>query len=251
MYALVTGASSGIGKELARELAAIGYDLILVARRKDRLLELKEVLQDEYSSNCICLEYDLSNQKNCVSLFTTCKGYPIRVVVNNAGFGKTGDYEEVTLDDELSMIQTNIVAVHILTKLFAKHMKKGIILNVSSITAFYPIPLMASYGATKSYVLNYSRAVNYELKKAKKPVKICALCPGPVDTEFNQVAGADLALKSITAKECAKIAIEGMRRGKEIIVPGATTKLMSLLSHISPSSISLPIEYKIQIKKLL
>src|SRR5574344_754440 len=137
MYAVLTGASSGIGKALSRELAAIGYDLILVARRQDRLLELKDELQDTYSCNCICMEYDLSDSKNCKELFFKCKKYPVRVVINNAGFGKTGDYASTLLSDELSMIQTNIGAVHILTKLFAGHMKKGIILNVSSIAAFY------------------------------------------------------------------------------------------------------------------
>ena len=250
MYALITGASSGIGWALSRELAAIGYDLILVARRKDRLIELKHELQAIYACDCVCMEYDLSDHKNCETMFLECKKYPIRVVINNAGFGKTGDYESIELSDELSMIHTNIDAVHILTKLFARHMKKGIILNVASIAAFYPIPMMAAYGATKSYVLNYSRAVNYELKKAKKPVKICVLCPGPVNTEFNQVAGADFSLKSMTPERCAELAIAGMRKGKELIVPGATTKIMHLLSHISPSLIALPVEYRIQTKKM-
>ena len=250
MYALITGASSGIGKALSKELAVIGYDLILVARRKDRLLELREELQDTYSCHCICMEYDLSVSKNCEELFHECKKYPLHVVINNAGFGKAGDYESIELQEELSMIHTNIDAVHILTKLFARHMKKGIILNVASIAAFYPVPIMAAYGATKSYVLNYSRAVNYELKKAKKPVKICVLCPGPVNTEFNQVAGVEFSLKSMSPERCAKIAIKGMRKGKELIVPGATTKTMSLLSHISPSIISLPVEYRIQTKKV-
>ncbi len=250
MYALVTGASSGIGKALAKELATIGYDLILVARRKDRLLELKEDLQKDYRCNCLCVECDLNNSTNCISLFNTVKNYPIGVVINNAGFGKTGDYSTIELKNELAMIKTNIQAVHILTKLFARHMKKGIILNVASIAAFFPIPMMATYGATKSYVLHYSRAVNYELKKQKKPVKVCVLCPGPVDTEFNQVAGADFSLKSMTPSKCAKIAIAGMRKGKEVIIPGITTKCMSYLSHIAPSFLSLPVEYAIQTKKI-
>lgn len=250
MYALVTGASSGIGKAISRELAEIGYDLILVARRKDRLVELKKELQEDYACHCRCMEYDLSEAKNCEQLFEDCKQFPIRVVINNAGFGKTGDYASIELSEEMSMIQTNINAVHILTKLFATNMNKGIILNVASIAAFYPVPMMAAYGATKSYVLSYSRAVNYELKKAKKNVRISVLCPGPVDTEFNQVAGADFSLKSMTPEQCAKIAIKGMRKGKELIVPGATTKIMSVLSHVSPSSIALPVEYSIQKKKM-
>lgn len=250
MYALVTGASSGIGKALSRELAKIGYDLILVARRTERLLALKQELKKEFATTCVILEYDLSNPDNCIALFKDCKSYPIRVVINNAGFGKTGDYSTIRLEDELAMINTNITAVHILTKLFANHMLEGLILNVASIAAFYPIPVMSAYGASKSYVLQYSRAVNYELKKAGKPVKICVLCPGPVDTEFNQVAGASFSLTSMSPEQCAKIAIAGMRKGKEVIVPGITTKIMSVLSHISPAVISLPVEYKIQTKKL-
>lgn len=250
MYALVTGASSGIGKSLSRELAMIGYDLILVARRKERLLALKQELKSEFDTTCVILEYDLSNPNNCVELYRDCECFPIRVVINNAGFGKTGDYSSIELEDELNMINTNITAVHILTKLFARHMKSGLILNVASIAAFYPIPVMAAYGASKSYVLQYSRAVNYELKKAGKPVKICVLCPGPVDTEFNQVAGANFSLKSMSPEQCAKVAIAGMRKGKEVIVPGLTTKVMSLLSHISPSVVSLPVEYRIQTRKL-
>ncbi len=250
MYALVTGASSGIGKALAKELAGIGYDLILVARRKDRMIKLKEELQKDYPCTCLCVECDLSDSNNCISLFHKVKHYPIKVVINNAGFGKTGDYSSTKLEDELAMVKTNIQAVHILTKLFANHMKKGIILNVASIAAFYPIPMMSSYGATKSYVLNYSRAINYELKKQKKPVKVCVLCPGPVDTEFNQVAGADFSLKSMSPSKCAKIAIAGMRKGKEVILPGITTKCMGYLSHIVPSFLSLPVEYAIQTKKM-
>ncbi len=249
MYALVTGASSGIGRSISYELAAIGYDLILVARRVDRLEKIKHDLNISYGCNVIIMDYDLSDPNNCIDLFEECRKYSIRVVVNSAGFGKTGTYETVDIEDEVAMIDTNITAVHVLTKLFATHMKKGIILNVASIAAFYPIPLMATYGASKSYVLSYSRAVNYELKKAKKNVKVCVLCPGPVDTEFNQVAGAEFSLHSMTPEQVAKVAIAGMRRGKEVIVPGVTTKLMSLLSHIAPSVVSLPLEYMIQSRK--
>ncbi|MDO5521591.1 MAG: SDR family oxidoreductase [bacterium] len=250
MYALITGASSGIGREMARELARRDYDLIVVARRKDRLLALKEELEGKYGIDVQVMESDLSKPEHCVRLYKDCKGYPINLVINNAGFGKAGTFTDLSLEDELAMIQTNVSAVMTLTKLFARHMKQGRILNVSSIAAFYPTPMMSTYGASKSYVLSLSRSVNYEMKKKKKNVRVSVLCPGPVETEFNAVAGADMDLASISAKTCAKIAISGLLKGKEVIVPGFQTKLMWYLSKLAPESISLPIEYYIQSKKL-
>lgn len=250
MYTLITGASSGIGLEMARLFAKRGSSLILVARRTDRLLKLKEELLANYSIDIICMQYDLSKKENCYALFEACKAYPIRIVVNNAGFGKAGAFTHIPLEEELAMIETNVIAVHILTKLFARHMKKGRILNVASIAGFVPGPIMATYGATKSYVLNLSRAVNYEMKQAKKPVHISVLCPGPVDTEFNSVAGADFSLRSLSAQQCAKEAMDGLFRGKEVIIPSLTTKLMRQLLRITPDCLLLPIEYRIQTKKL-
>ncbi|MDO5294724.1 MAG: SDR family oxidoreductase [bacterium] len=250
MYALITGASSGIGREMARELARRNYDLIIVARRKDRLIELKNELEGKYGNNIIVMDSDLSKPEHCVSLYKACKDYPIRIVINNAGFGKAGAFTDLSLEDELSMIQTNVSAVMLLTKLFARHMKQGRILNVSSIAAFYPTPMMSTYGASKSYVLSLSRSVNYEMKKLHKNVRVSVLCPGPVQTEFNSVAGADMDLASISAKTCAKVAISGLLKGQEVIVPGLQTKLMRYLSKIAPDFISLPLEYHIQSKKL-
>ncbi len=250
MYALVTGASSGIGREMARELARHEFDLILVARRKNRLVHLKDELESEYSVQATYFEYDLSKPENCIALFNDCKKYPIGVLINNAGFGKAGYFTDLSLEDELAMIQTNVSAVMTLTKLFAKRMKRGRILNVASIAAFYPTPMMSTYGASKSYVLSLSRAVNYEMKKLGKDVKVSVLCPGPVTTEFNSVAGADMDLASISPRRCAKIAISGLLKGREVIVPGAQTTLMRYLAKLVPDCISLPVEHRIQSKKL-
>lgn len=250
MFALITGASSGIGREMARLLARQGYHVILVARRGKRLASLKEELENRYSIQAIALEADLSNPDACRKLFEQTKKYPITIVINNAGFGKAGSFEEIPLQDELAMIQTNISAVVTLTKLFARHMTHGRILNVASIAGYYKTPMMATYGASKSYVVSFSRSVNYEMKRSNKKVRISVLCPGPVKTEFNQVAGAGNDLSSISASRCAKEAIDGLLKGKEIIVPGLQTKLMRYLSKVAPDCITLPLEYHIQSKKL-
>lgn len=250
MYALITGASSGIGREMAKILAFKGYHLILVARRMDRLKQLQKEIEGDYPISVIPLPYDLSKKENCIALFEECKQYPISVVINNAGFGKTGRFVTIPLEEELDMIATNVTALHILTKLFATHMKRGYILNVSSIAGHTPTPVMATYGATKAYVLSLTESINYEMKRFNKPVHISALCPGPVTTEFNQVSGADFACRSITAKQCATLGLKGMFAKKSVIFPSVETKLLAWGAKLSPMKLILPIEYIIQTKKL-
>lgn len=250
MYALITGASSGIGKEMAKQLAERGTNIILVARRIHRLTYLKKALEQKYKIHVVTMQFDLSVKENCYALFDACREYPVRILINNAGFGKAGRFDHIPLDEELSMINTNVTAVHILTKLFASHMKNGRILNVASIAGFVPTPLMSTYGATKSYVLSLSRAVNYEMKRTGKNVHVSVLCPGPVATEFNAVAGADFSLRSLSASQCAKEAIDGLFKKKDIIIPGLMTKIMRQLSRITPENLLLPIEYIVQTKKM-
>ena len=214
--ALVTGASSGIGREIARELDSRGFRVILTARREDRLRELADELLD--SRVIVC---DLSREDECKRLHEEVKGEKVTVLVNNAGFGKLGDFDKIPLEDELRMIDTNVTAVHILTKLFLQDFKaadRGYILNVASSAGLMPGgPLMATYYATKAYVTSLTSAIHEELKMAGSRVKISALCPGPVDTEFNSVANAQFGVKSISAEYCAKRAVEGMFAGKMII----------------------------------
>lgn len=251
MYAFITGASSGIGREIAILLAKRGYHLILVARREERLKQLKKQLQKKWDKLDIIIENcDISKEENCINLFEKYQSYPITVVINNAGFGAVGNFTDISLDKELNMIQTNIIAVHIFTKLFSASMKKGYILNVASIAAFQPGPFLATYSATKSYVFELGMAINYELKRQGKPVHITTLCPGPVNTEFNAVAGADFALPSISAKTCARKAMEGLFSKKDFVVPSFSTKILRILTRVTPYSIILPINYKIQTKKL-
>lgn len=250
MYAVITGASSGIGREIARLLAKKGYHLILAARRGKRLLVIKEQLEKKYQIHVITISADLSKEEDCINLFQQSKEYPVRIVVNAAGFGKVGNYTQVSMKEELAMIDTNIKAVHILTKLFANHMKKGRILNVASIAAFQPGPYFATYSATKAYVLQLSLAINYEMMRMRKNVRVLTLCPGPVNTEFNAVAGTDFAMPSISAKKCAKIAVDGIFKSKPVILPGFQVKCARLAAKFAPYSLILPVEYYIQTKKL-
>ncbi len=249
MFAVVTGASSGIGLEIARLLAIRGYDLIIVARRKNKLYKIKKSFEKRYLIKVIPMEVDLSKEENCIKFFSNIKKYPIKVWVNNAGFGKLGRFEDIPLDQEVDMIHTNVIASHIFTKLFIKEKGKGYILNISSISGFQPDPMMATYGATKSYLLNLGLSVGYELKKHKSKVSLTTVCPGPVRTEFNKVANTDFALKSISPKRCAKEALSGMFRKKLLVIPGNDIKLLHILSKFSPLCISLPIEYLIQTSK--
>ena len=246
MKALITGASSGIGKDIARYLSSLGYDLIIVARR----LELLENLKKELNTNIEIVCLDISKKENCYKLFEEHKD--IDILVNNAGFGLFGYFSDTDLDKELNMIETNIIAVHILTKLYVKEMikkDKGHILNVASIAGFMVGPLMSTYYATKNYVVSLSRAINKELKKRKSNVKISVLCPGPVKTEFNDVAGVKFSINGLSSKFVAKYAIDKMFKNKEVIIPGIFIKLLKFGNKISPDCVSIEVAYNTQKSK--
>lgn len=248
--ALVTGASSGIGKEIAKELNKHGYDLILVARRLDRLNELKKQLK----GNIVTINCDLLKKENCIELYNKVKEYNISVLVNNAGFGAIGYFNEIPLERELEMIDTNCKALHILTKLFLSDFIKkdrGYILNVASSAGLLPGgPLMSTYYATKSYVVSLTSGISEELKAMNSRVSISALCPGPVNTEFNKVANVKFNLKSISAEKCAKIGIDEMFKRKLIIIPSTDMKASSLATRLLPRSLTLPITKHMQTKKI-
>lgn len=245
MYAIITGASSGIGREMAILLAQKNYSLILVARRKDRLEQLKEQLQKQYAIEVKVAVYDLSNRQSCLDFCQKYRNYPVEILINNAGFGKIGYVTDTPLEEQLSIIDTNIIAVHILSKEFAKRMKKGYILNVASIAAFQPSPFLSTYGATKSYVAKFSMALGYEFKKQRKHISVTTLCPGPVSTEFDLVAGTDFSLSAITAKECAIEGLNGMFKKKRLVLP-KTAKLAYIGVKFLPLNIVIPIVHKIQ-----
>jgi len=238
MRALITGASSGIGRDMAKILSNKGYDLILVARDAEKLQEVKKQLK----TNVTVISTDLSNSENCKNVYNQVKEKfdSIDLLINNAGFGEFGFLTETNLDKEINLINTNITAVHILTKLFLKDMKEknqGHILNVASIAGFLPGPLMAAYYSSKSYVLRLSQSIREELKKQKSNVKISVLCPGPVNTNFNNVAGVKFALPSFTSEQVAKYTINKMLKNKFLIIPGIAIKLTAFASKIIPSVI--------------
>lgn len=248
MKALITGASSGIGHEFAIQLSNMGYDLILVARRKSKLEKLKK----ELNTNVEIIPMDISSTFNCNLLYNQVKKENIDILINNAGFGKCGLFDEIKLDHELDMIDTNIKAVHILTKLFLKDFKKrnsGYILNVASSAAFLPGPLMATYYSTKAYVLRLTESISEELKKENSSVYIGALCPGPVNTEFNDVAKVKFAVKAQESEEVVRYAIKKMFKRKIVIIPGITNRLGVYLSKLLPLKLKLKICYNIQKRK--
>lgn len=245
MTALVTGASSGLGRDMARALHARGYDLILVARREDRLKKLRE----ELSGKAEIIVTDLSTAENCIRLYEGLKGRNINVLINNAGFGAFGTFDQVPLNTELSMIQTNVVAVHVLTKLFLKDFiarDKGYIMNVASSAAFLPGPLMAAYYSTKAYVLRLTQAIGEELRQKGSHVSVSAFCPGPVDTEFNKVADVTFGVKSLQSRQAADYAVKKMLARKRVIVPGVQMKLLKFFMRFAPDSLLLRISYQIQ-----
>lgn len=249
MKAIITGASSGLGKEFAIQLSKMGYDLVLVARRKDKLKEIKQQL--ETNVEIVCL--DLSFPTNCVKLFKKYRKDNIDILINNAGFGVFGTFDKTPLDKELEMIDTNIVAVHTLTKLFLQKFKKddaGYIMNVASAAAFQPGPLMASYYASKSYVYNLSAAIWQELKKEKSNVKISVLCPGPVNTEFNDVAGVKFGVKAQESNDVVKYALNQMFKNKLRIIPGFYMRLLLFLEKFVSYKSLLNITYNIQKSKV-
>ena len=248
MYALVTGASAGIGMEIAKYLAVKGYDLILTARREDRLEKLRKQIITRYPDrSVIVIPADLSKREECVRLFTeSCAqagGQNIEFVVNNAGMGVYGLFLETDLDKELTLIDLNVTSVHILSKLFLREMVKnghGVLLNVGSCAGFTSGPTFSSY---------YTEAIHEELRQAHSPVKVSCLCPGPVDTAFNDNAGVLVSGKQITAKQAAREGVDGALKGKMIVIPGTKMKAVTVGSHLLGEHLSTRINYMIQKKK--
>lgn len=250
MKALITGASSGIGRDIARELAKIKYDLILIGRNEERLNDLKNELENSQKINVKIYAMDLSIKENVYRLYEQERD--IDLLVNNAGFGLYGEFAKTDLDKEVNMIETNITALHILMKLYLQEMvkkDKGQILNVASIAGFMPGPLMATYYASKNYVVALSRAVHKELKKAKSNVKISVLCPGPVNTNFNNVANVSFKMDGLSSQYVAKYTVKKMLKGKFIIVPGTAIRLVRAFSEITPDIIKEEFSYHAQTKK--
>ena len=249
MTALITGASSGLGYEFAKQLSKKGYDIIAVARRTDRLSALAKELQ----TNVVPITADLSKESECKKLFEETKDADIDIVINNAGFGLLGEFSDSDLSRELEMIDVNCKAPHILTKLYlSKFMadNKGYILNVCSVGSFMPGPLLSAYYASKAYLLSLTRAVYEEIRRSGRNVYIGCLCPGPIDTEFNSVAKGSAGIKSRSAAEIAEYSIKKMMKRKMTIIPGFEVKLSAIAAKLLPVKLMMKITYSIQKKKI-
>ena len=249
MKALITGASSGIGKEIAYYLASLGIDLIVVARNKEKLEKIKK----DVNVNVKIITMDLIIQENVFKLYDMVKSDDIDILINNAGFGLFGTFDETDLSRELEMIDLNVTTYHILTKLFLKDFlkkNKGYILNVCSSAGFMAGPRLSTYYATKNYITKLTLAINEELRQKKSNVSISALCPGPVNTNFNKVAHGEFAINEISPKYVAKLGIDKMFKKKMLIVPTFKMKLTLFLTRFAPLRLQLIIAYHIQGRKL-
>jgi len=246
--ALVTGASSGIGLDIARQLSREDYELILVARSEEKLRAIAKEL-----ANAKVIVADLAQPDASQRLFDAAG--PVDVLVNNAGYGLSGAFSETDLARELEMIQVNISALTALTKLFLRPMvqrNSGHIVNVASTAAFQPGPLMAVYYATKAYVLSFSEAIADELRNTG--VRVTALCPGPTATGFADVAGMTESnlfkvAKPMSSRRVAKYGVRAMHRGKRVAIPGVMNKVMMQSLRVSPRRLVTALVRKLQEKR--
>ncbi len=255
--ALITGASSGIGYELAKVHAAQGGNLILVARREDRLLAIQKEIEGNYKVKVSVIALDLSQPNAAAKLYKTTKQKSISVdyLINNAGFGDVGAFSETNWDKEASMIDLNMKALTHLTKIYLPDMlerKSGRIMNVASTAAFLPGPLMAIYYATKHYVLAFSEALASELQGTG--VTVTALCPGITQSEFQEVANLNTSkmgrvLKVATSEEVARYGYRKMIQGKTVAIHGSLNKLVVLSVRFTPRSLARAMVKKLHLKK--
>lgn len=227
MKALITGASYGLGADFARQLSEQGWDLIIVSRRKDRLEKVKK----ELKTNVRVIAMDLSVQENLFKLYKLTRKENVDLLINNAGYGIFGEFTETDLDTELNIIDLNIKAYHVLTKLFLKDMverNSGRILNVSSSAAFGPGPKLSTYYATKSYILSLTCAIHEELRSKKSDVRISALCPGPTATEFTKRAQGRFNFNEYRSEDVVRYGLKKMFQDKLIILPGLRIKFLAV-----------------------
>ena len=248
MKALITGASTGFGRDFAIKLSEQGYDIVAVARSKEKLEELKK----EIKTNVEIEVMDLSQKENAFKLHEKYQN-KIDLLVNNAGFGECGRFDKTDLDIELNMIDLNVTTLHILTKLFYTDFvkkDKGQILNVASIAAFQPGPLMATYYASKSYVYNLTMALYEENRRNKGHVKVSVLCPGPAETGFFSRANVKFAIKPHSSDYVTEYALKKMNKNKLLIVPGLVPKLTVFSNRLVPRKLAMRVAYNITQRKL-
>lgn len=235
-YALITGATSGIGKEMAIYLHKMGWKLILTGRNEEVLKNMAQ----KFGNNTKYIALDLAKRGSAETLYQFCQGLRVDFLINNAGFGVFGNFTETSLEQELELIEVNIRSLHILTKLFLRDMVKrdcGQILNVGSIAGFMTGPLLSSYYASKNYVVRLTTAIREELRRNGSNVKIAVLAPGPVDTNFNNRAGVTFSAKPANPRFIARYGIDKALEGKCIIIPQLPIRLCAIASRFCPESV--------------
>lgn len=246
--ALITGATSGIGRQIAAYLHELGWQLVLTGRNE-------RILQDmaaSYGRDTRYIALDLSQRGAAEKLHAFCEGMDVELLVNNAGYGIFGAFAETSLESELNLIDLNIRAVHILTKLFLRDFRRqgrGRILCVASSAGFMTGPMLSSYYASKNYVVRLHLAIREELRREHSPVTISVLCPGPVDTNFNNRADVRFSLKPADARYVARCAVDGTLRGRALIIPTLKMKLALLGAKFCPEMPLAAVTYHIQKRK--
>lgn len=246
MKCLVTGASSGIGKDMCKVLSKMGHEVIMVSSDEDKL---KKACKEVNGYNTLAV--DLSTNEGTDKVIELIRKEKPEIVINDAGFGAFGFYDEVSLDREMEMVSVNVLALHKITKACLEYMgENNYILNVASIAGLMPGgPLLSTYYATKSYVRSYTLGIYEELKKKNSKVNVSVLCPGPVDTNFNKVAGGLFSISSLTSDYVSKYAIEKMVKKKLIIIPGFSVKMGYFFQRFVPTKLLLSMMFKVQHKK--
>lgn len=253
-YALITGASKGIGKAIAEELAMKGFDILLVARSEDLLKENTEQIKKKFKVKCNYLVADLANPDSVLKVFNWCNqnNYPVSILVNNAGFGICGPFEKSLDQESLNMMRVNMMTPILLCQAFIPllhQQPEAYILNVGSTTAYQAVPLMSLYAATKVFILRFSRGLHEELRKTN--ISVTCVCPGTTDTDFSYRARVKAkAIKtgekvSMSPKAVAHIAVKGMMQKKKEIVPGFINKLSVFLVWLLPFNLSERTAFKI------
>jgi uncharacterized protein len=252
-WAVITGASSGIGAELARVFAQRGYSLVVVARRQDRLEALRTELANDFGSTVEILALDLESPAAPLALHETltARAIPVHTLVNNAGFGLRGTFATLPYERQMAMIELNVTALSKLCRLMLPAMverREGGILNVASTAAFQAGPNMALYYATKAFVLSLSEALHEEMKPHN--VMVTALCPGPTDTEFSKVADLEMTRQfkvgTMKVSDVARLGVQGYEAGRAVVVPGATNRLGAIGAQLLPRALTRQLAGKLQ-----
>src|ERR1700759_2075500 len=245
-FALITGASKGIGKCIAEELAARGFDLLLIARSADLLEQVAKEISNQTGRNCQWLALDLAENQAAESVYDYCnkKQLVVSVLVNNAGYGLSGKFEKYSAQEQTEMLMVNIITLTKLTRLFLPTLLKqqaAYILNIGSSASYQAVPLLSAYAASKAYVLSFSRGLFQELKKTN--VSVTCICPGPTDTNF--VNRANVGTKgqkaadrfNMSPQAVAHIAVDSLFRRKPEVITGGLNKLSAFFAWLLPKSI--------------